>query len=96
MILEGIYRYKIYGASTFDFGIFAQMYEYMAKTGLPLTTCERGQLLSHFYIHFSPIYYLFLPIYMIFRTPITLIVIQSIMVFGAVIPLLLLCKKIWY
>ena len=93
MILDGVYRYKIYGASTFDFGIFAQMYEYMAKTGLPLTTCERGQLLSHFYIHFSPIYYLFLPVYMIFRTPITLIVIQSIMVFGAVIPLLLLCKK---
>ena len=30
---------------------------------------------------------------MIFRTPITLVVIQSIMVFGAVIPLLLLCKK---
>ena len=63
------------------------------QNSLPLTTCERGQLLSHFYIHFSPIYYLFLPIYMIFRTPITLVVIQSIMVFGAVIPLLLLCKK---
>lgn len=93
MMLEGIYRYKIYGSSTFDFGIFSQMYEYMAKTGLPLTTCERGKLLSHFYIHFSPIYYLFLPIYMIFRTPITLIAIQSIMVFGAVIPLFLICKK---
>ena len=32
-ILDGVYRYKIYGSSTFDFGILAQMYEYMAKTG---------------------------------------------------------------
>ena len=55
MILDGVYRYKIYGASTFDFGIFAQMYEYMAKTGLPLTTCERGQLLSHLYSFFANI-----------------------------------------
>ena len=93
MTIQGICRYKIYGASTFDFGIFAQMYEYMAKTGLPLTTCERGYLLSHFYIHFSPIYYLFLPVYMIFRTPVTLIAIQAVLVFGAVIPLFLICKK---
>lgn len=89
---QTVCRYRIYGSSCFDMGIFAQMYEYMATTGMPLTTCERGYLLSHFYIHFSPIYYLFLPVYMLHRSPETLLVIQSVMVFAAVIPLFLICR----
>lgn len=42
-------------SACYDFGIFSQMYEYMKETGLPLTTCERDELLSHFSVHFSPI-----------------------------------------
>ncbi len=91
---ETVCRYRIFGSSCFDMGIFAQMYEYMATTGMPLTTCERGYLLSHFYIHFSPIYYLFLPIYMLHRSPETLLVIQSVMVYAAVIPLFLICRHV--
>lgn len=88
-----ISRYKMFSASCYDFGIFAQMYDYMATTGMPLTTCERGYLMSHFYVHFSPIYYIFLPIYMIVRMPQTLLVIQSVMVFAAVIPLFMILKS---
>ncbi|MBQ7265777.1 MAG: DUF2079 domain-containing protein [Firmicutes bacterium] len=88
-----VYRYKTFGASNFDFGIFAQMYENMAKTGMPVTTVERNELMSHFYIHFSPIYYILLPIYFIFRTPETLLVCQSCIAGAGVFPLYLLCKK---
>ena len=85
-------RYRTFNAPNFDLGIFAQMYEYMAKTGMPLTTTERGYLLSHMYVHFSPIFYLFLPLYMLFRSVEFLLILQAAMVFAGVIPLFLICR----
>ena len=49
--------YQNHWTSCFDFGIFSQMFYYMKESGLPLVTCERDRLLSHFAVHFSPIYY---------------------------------------
>lgn len=89
-------RYLGFMNSTFDFGIFAQMFEYMANTGLPLTTVERSELMSHFGVHFSPFFYLLLPGYFIFRTPIYLVVIQAIFVALGVIPTYLICKKLGF
>ena len=88
----GIYRYRTFHAANYDLGIFAQMYSYMAKTGLPLTTTERGYLLSHFCVHLSPVLYLFLPIYMIFRSVESLLVMQAVIVFAGVIPLFMICR----
>ena len=88
-----VYRYKTYSNSSFDFGLFAQMYEYMKQTGAMKTTVERGYLLSHFAVHFSPIFYLGLPLYWLFSTPETVQIIQAIMVALPVIPIVLLCKK---
>ena len=85
-------RYRTFNAPNFDLGIFAQMYEYMARTGMPLTTTERGYLLSHMYVHFSPIFYLFLPLYMVFRNVEFLLVLQAVMVFAGVVPLFLICR----
>ncbi len=87
-----IFRYKTYSSSTYDFGIFAQMYEYMKQTGKMTTTVERNTLLSHFGVHFSPIFYIGLPIYMIFPSAITVQVIQAIMVALPIIPIMLLCR----
>jgi hypothetical protein len=39
----------------YDLGIFAQTYDNMSETLLPTTTCERGEHLSHFAVHFSPV-----------------------------------------
>ncbi len=78
----------------FDFGIFSQMFYNMSQTGLPNTTCERNQLLSHFAIHISPIYYLMLPFYMLVPHPATLEFLQAILLASGVIPLWLLGKKI--
>ena len=64
----------------------------MKKTGLPLVTCERDVLLSHFAVHISPIYYLLLPFYALFPSPLTLQIGQAVIVASGVIPTLLLCK----
>ena len=89
----GIYKYKAYTAPTFDFGIFAQGFEYMKQTGLFKTTVERGYELSHFAVHFSPIFYLVLPIYFIVPRAETVAVIQAIMVALPVLPIYLLGKQ---
>jgi len=88
-----VYRHKVFSTSTYDFGIFIQMFENMARSGLPVTTCERGELLSHFLIHFSPIYYLILPFYMLFRSPEGLLVIQAFAVSSVVFPVYMLSRR---
>ncbi len=86
---------KVLGHSlaTFDFGIFAQMFENMRTTGLPDTTVERNRLLSHFAVHFSPIWYLWLPFYALFPHAATLEVLQALTVCSAVIPLYRLARR---
>lgn len=70
--------YRTFLSNTFDFSIFAQMFEQMKKTGLMTTTVERGKELSHLAVHFSPFFYLLLPGYMLFSTPAYLYFIQAI------------------
>ena len=86
-------RYYGHYNSTFDFGIFAQMFHYMKTTGLPLTTCERGTLLSHFAVHASPILYLLLPGYCLFSSPVYLQIMQALVLASGIIPLYLLAKE---
>ena len=89
-----IMKYKAFGHATFDFGIFCQMFEQMAKTGLPFTTVERSEYLSHFAVHFSPVYYLLLPFYMIFRSPAFLLAAQAFVVGFGMFPLRRICLKL--
>ncbi len=89
-----ILRYFGHLTPNFDFGIFSQMYHYMAKTLVPYTTCERDLLLSHFAVHFSPILYAALPFYLIFPHPATLLAVQALAVGSGVIPLYLLSRQL--
>lgn len=88
-----VLRYRVYYSPGFDFGIFAQMFEYMKETGLPYTTYERNMLLSHFAVHASPVYYLLLPFYLLFPNPVTLQIAQAVVVALGLIPLYLLCRQ---
>ena len=72
---------------TYDFGIFSQMFHSMKTTGTPITTVERDGALSHFAVHVSPIYYLWLPVYCLFPVPATLQVLQAAVMASSVIPL---------
>ena len=86
-------RYLSHWTPNYDFGIFAQMYTYMKETFMPMTTCERDMLVSHFYVHFSPIFYVLLPIYYVFPSPVTLMFGQALVIASGLIPLYLLTKK---
>lgn len=85
-------RYLTFSTSTYDFGIFTQMFDYMRTHGLPLTTVERSDLLTHFAVHFSPSWYLLLPGYMVFPTPLYLYFAHAFIVALGAFPLYRICK----
>lgn len=85
-------RYLSFSAPGFDFGIFTQMFESMRKHGTMVTTYERSKLMTHLHVHFSPVYYLMLPLYCLFPSPVTLQVEQALVVALALLPLYGLCK----
>lgn len=85
-------RYLTFSAPNFDFGLFVNMFHHMKETGLPMVTSERDMLLSHFAVHLSPIYYLLLPAYWLFPTPLTLQIGQAVFLAAGVIPTVLLAR----
>lgn len=87
-------RTAAYCSPCYDMGIFAQMYDNMTETFLPFTTCERGEHLSHFAVHFSPVLYLLLPFCYIFKPTDVLVWGQILVVFSGVFPLWLICRKV--
>ncbi|MFA7075745.1 MAG: DUF2079 domain-containing protein [Candidatus Izemoplasmatales bacterium] len=88
-----VYRLKVLGTSTYDFGIFIQMFNNMKSLNGMVTTLERSVVLTHLKVHFSPIYYLMLPIYVLFPNPSTLQIIQVLVVASGIIPLWLITKE---
>jgi uncharacterized membrane protein len=85
-------RYLSHASSCYDFGIFTQMFDNMRESLVPVTTCERDRLLNHFAVHFSPIFYLLLPLYALFPSPVTLLMEQALILVSGLIPLYLLCR----
>lgn len=90
--LVSVLRYTTYSAPNYDFGIFANMYYNIKNSLKPLVSSERDQILSHFAVHFSPALYVFLPIYYIFPSSATIAVCQTLAVYSAVIPFILIMK----
>lgn len=86
-------RYMTFSAPNYDFGLFCNMFHYMKETGLPLVTSERDALLSHFAVHVSPIYYVILPFYFVFPSPLTIQIAQAVVVASGIVPVALLAKK---
>ena len=89
-----VLRVQNFNTPNFDFGLFVQMFHYMDKTGLPLTTLERNTLLSHFQVHFSPIFYLLLPSYKLWPQPETLQILQILVAASALIPAFLIVRQL--
>jgi uncharacterized membrane protein len=87
-----VHRVKALGTTTYDFGLFSQMFYSMKNSGTMITTLERSEPLSHLAVHFSLIYYIYLPIFMIFPYPETLEVLQIITVAAGIIPIYLIAK----
>lgn len=87
-----VLRYKTFSAPNYDFGIFCNMFHNMRESFRPLVSCERDKILSHFAVHFSPAMYVFLPIYYIFPSPITVAVCQTVAIYSGIIPFILIMK----
>ena len=87
-------RHLTFATPNFDFGLFVNMFHHMKETGLPFVTSERDVLLSHFAVHISPIYYVLLPFYYIFPSPLTLQIGQAVAVSSGISPTLLLARHL--
>ena len=85
-------RYMTFSSPNFDFGIFVNMLHHMKECGAPLCSTERDVMMSHFAVHLSPIWYVLLPFYAIFPSPLTLQIGQAVAVASGVIPVILLCR----
>lgn len=86
-------RVAAFDTPTYDMGLFTQMFHYMLRTGRALTTLERDMLLSHFQVHMSPIYYLYLPFFALFPSAYTLQILQTFTVLLALYPLSLILRR---
>ncbi len=88
----GIMRHRVFLTSGFDLGIFDQMFYYMTKGAPPITTIYFAPMNHLLSVHFSPIFYLLLPVYKLIPSPKTLIFLQCFFVALAVYPLYHLCR----
>ena len=86
-------RYNNYTSPNYDFGIFCNMFASMARDFTQTVSSERDEIIQHFAVHFSPIYYLMLPFYFVFRTPLTLQILQAVIISSGVIPLYLITRR---
>lgn len=86
-------RVLAYEAPNYDCGLFSQMFHYMKTTFTMNTTSERDKLLSHLCVHISPDFYLLLPFYALFSSPVTLQVMQAAVIALGLFPLMGICKN---
>lgn len=91
--ITSVAHHRVFGTSTFDFGIFVQMFHSMSTDFTAVTTCERDEFLSHFFVHASYIYYLLTPVYAFIPSETTLLVSQAVLAMGGIIPLYLIAKN---
>jgi uncharacterized membrane protein len=86
-----VIKYYTFHATAWDLGVFSQsLYTTTNFRALFYNNLEMG---SHFHVHFSPILFLFVPFYAIYQSPITLLILQAIIVALGGVPLYFLAKS---
>lgn len=88
-----VVNHRNFGTSCFDMGIFVQTFHSLRENLSAVITCERDMAMSHFRVHTSFIFYLFLPVYAIFPYPETLLIGQAFFAMAGVLPLYLIAKR---
>ena len=87
-----VLRYISYNARMFDLGHMAQAI-WSSTRGRPLEFSYRGETLSRLALHVELIYFLLTPLYALFPSPITLLLVQAFLFGGGAIPLYRLTKR---
>ncbi|MEM3587748.1 MAG: DUF2079 domain-containing protein, partial [Candidatus Jordarchaeaceae archaeon] len=85
-----IMKYFSFDALGTDLGIFEQAFWSAINFGLPF--CDTVEIGSHFGVHFDPMLYLLLPLYAVYQSPFTLLVLQSTFLGLGAIPMYLLAR----
>lgn len=88
-----IVKHLSFRTPCFDMGIFVQTFYSLKEHFTAVITCERAEMLSHFRVHSSFIFYLFLPIYALSPKGETLLAGQAFFAIAGVVPLFLMAKK---
>lgn len=86
-------HHYIFFTGAVDFGLFVQSFHSLAENLTAVNSCERDMLMSHFKIHSSYIFYLFVPIFKLFPYAETLLVLQAVFAIGGIVPLILILKN---
>ena len=74
-------------------GVYVQLMESL-RSGFSFdTTLEFGEAASHLAAHISPIFLVYLPFYALIPSPVTVMVLQTLAVYSAVVPLWLICRR---
>ncbi len=73
-------------------GVYVQLMESLKSFSFD-TTLEFGESVSHLAAHISPIFLVYLPFYALIPSPVTLMILQTLAVYSAVIPLWLISRK---
>ena len=88
-----ICHHYMFSTAAVDFGLFVQSFNSLADNLTAMNTCERDMLMSHFNVHASYIFYLFVPVFKIFPYEETLFVLQAIGAMGGIVPMVLILKN---
>lgn len=89
-----INRVQTFTTPTYDLGLFTQIFHYLDRCFLPLSTLERDGLFSHLGVHFSPILYLLLPFFKIAPFPETLQWATILIPLSGILPLMKICRSL--
>jgi uncharacterized membrane protein len=82
---------------TFDLSVFNQIFWMLKTTGIPMITTQPPfVVLNGFGWHFSPIFYLLLPVYAVFPSPFTLQVIQCLCFALSALPIALMLRHMQF
>ena len=88
-----IFRHLSFNSGTEGLGVMMNVFHSLREGFVSLDWEQIKDSIAYLIDNFSPVYYIFLPLYIVAPSPITLLVLQVIMVISGLIPLILLCKK---
>ena len=88
-----VFRHLSFNSGTDGLGVMMNVFHSLREGFISLEWDRVKESAKYLFDNFSPVYYIFLPVYIIIPNPVTLLVLQVIMVISGLIPLTLLCRK---
>lgn len=88
-----IFRHLSFNSGSEGLGTMMNIFHSLREGFVSLDWDYIKESVTYLVDNFSPVYYIFIPVYIIAPSPITLLVLQVIMVISGLMPLTLLCRK---